>query len=87
MVNAPRFWWGKTYGVLGMLSLLIAFVYGKIAGIRMQKEPTNVADVPVICIGNFVVGGAGKTPFCIMLFETTKKQWIYTSFFNSRLWW
>ena len=74
MVNAPRFWWGKTYGILGMLSLLIAFVYGKIAGARMQKEPTNVADVPVICIGNFVVGGAGKTPFCIMLFEILKSN-------------
>ena len=72
MIKAPNFWWKNSFGILGMLSQLIGSVYGFIAGKRMQREPTNVVNVPVICVGNFVVGGAGKTPFCIMLFKLLK---------------
>lgn len=36
-------------------------VYGVIAGHRLQREGFD-AGVPVLCVGNYHVGGAGKTP-------------------------
>ncbi len=73
-MNAPRFWWGKSYGIIGMLARLIAFGYALVAKKRMQQEPKYEAKIPVVCVGNFVVGGAGKTPFCIALFKLLKEK-------------
>jgi len=42
----------------------ISLVYGALAARRMAR-PGERAAVPVVCIGNFVVGGAGKTPAAI----------------------
>jgi tetraacyldisaccharide 4'-kinase len=43
-----------------MLSPLAA-VYGAIAGSRLQRKGFG-AGIPVICVGNYHLGGAGKTP-------------------------
>ncbi|WP_280114418.1 tetraacyldisaccharide 4'-kinase [Roseibium hamelinense] len=43
------------------------WVYGEITARRMNKAPSVKVHVPVICIGNLVVGGTGKTPFSIGL--------------------
>jgi tetraacyldisaccharide 4'-kinase len=41
-------------------------VYGAVAGNRLQREGVN-AGIPVICVGNYHVGGAGKTPTVLAL--------------------
>ena len=41
-------------------------VYGVIAGHRLQREGFD-AGIPVFCIGNYHVGGAGKTPTVLAL--------------------
>ena len=57
-MRAPAFWWQPGTG-----SLLTPFaaLYGAVAGLRM-RSPGRDAGVPVICLGNLTVGGAGKTP-------------------------
>lgn len=55
---APSFWWKSGHGRL--LSPLGA-VYGTAAWLRMQRQGRD-AGMPVICLGNLTVGGAGKTP-------------------------
>ncbi len=55
---APSFWWKPGRGRL--LSPLGA-AYGTAAWLRMQRKGRD-AGVPVICLGNLTVGGAGKTP-------------------------
>lgn len=62
MIGAPRFWWLQRLSVPALLLAPVAGLYGYVAGRRMRKAPKAVAPVPVICIGNYVVGGAGKTP-------------------------
>jgi tetraacyldisaccharide 4'-kinase len=54
----PAFWWRPGTG--GALTPFAA-LYGAAAGLRMQSSGVR-AGVPVICLGNFTVGGAGKTP-------------------------
>jgi tetraacyldisaccharide 4'-kinase len=41
-------------------------VYGVIAGHRLQREGFD-AGIPVLCVGNYHVGGAGKTPTVLAL--------------------
>ncbi|MEP7455911.1 tetraacyldisaccharide 4'-kinase [Phyllobacterium sp. SB3] len=64
--EAPPFWWEKPDWRAQALSPL-AKIYGAIAGRRIRRaNPPSVA-VPVLCVGNFTVGGAGKTPTSIAL--------------------
>lgn len=64
--EAPPFWWQKNSWQGYMLSP-VSYVYGKIAAKRMDMTASAKVNVPVICVGNFVVGGAGKTPTVHML--------------------
>ncbi len=57
-LREPAFWWRAGSG--GWLTPF-AVLYGAVAAVRMQAHGSR-ADVPVICLGNLTVGGAGKTP-------------------------
>jgi tetraacyldisaccharide 4'-kinase len=57
-MREPAFWWQPGAGLL--LSPLGA-LYGATARRRLQQPGTR-AGIPVICLGNLTVGGAGKTP-------------------------
>ena len=60
-MRAPAFWWQAAPSLLANLLRPTSLIYGTIAGRRMRR-PGERADLPVICIGNFTAGGAGKTP-------------------------
>jgi tetraacyldisaccharide 4'-kinase len=64
-MREPAFWWRATSAPAAMLAPLGA-LYGTVAGRRM-RGPGESAGVPVACVGNFTVGGAGKTPTAIAL--------------------
>lgn len=57
-MREPAFWWQPGTG--GLFAPLGA-VYGVVAWQRLQQVGAQ-AGVPVICLGNLTVGGAGKTP-------------------------
>lgn len=61
----PAFWWRKA-GLASSLLAPLGAVYGVVAAQRMAG-PGAHAGVPVICVGNFTLGGAGKTPTAIAL--------------------
>jgi tetraacyldisaccharide 4'-kinase len=61
----PAFWWRERSAAAALLAPAAA-CYGAIAARRMAR-PGYRAPVPVICVGNFTVGGAGKTPTAIAL--------------------
>jgi tetraacyldisaccharide 4'-kinase len=63
----PAFWWRRP-GLLSALLAPVAAGYGMAAARRM-KQPGTRASVPVICVGNFTVGGSGKTPTAIAIAE------------------
>jgi len=62
-MHEPGFWWRKAGPMAALLSPLAA-LYGLVAARRMAQGGARVG-VPVICIGNFTLGGAGKTPTAI----------------------
>jgi len=61
----PAFWWHKPGLAAGLLAPL-ATAYGAIAARRMAGSGARAA-LPVLCVGNFTLGGAGKTPTVMML--------------------
>ena len=65
MMRAPGFWW-RSPGLEARLLQPLGELYGAVAARRMQRHGLRSA-VPVFCVGNFVAGGSGKTPFAIEL--------------------
>ncbi|MBL8582010.1 MAG: tetraacyldisaccharide 4'-kinase, partial [Rhizobiaceae bacterium] len=59
--ESPTFWWEPPDWRAYALSPASA-VYGRIAAARMRNAPRVALPVPVLCVGNFTVGGSGKTP-------------------------
>jgi tetraacyldisaccharide 4'-kinase len=59
----PAFWWREA-GIEAALLAPLAAAYGAIALKRLAR-PGYRAEVPVVCIGNLTVGGAGKTPMAL----------------------
>jgi tetraacyldisaccharide 4'-kinase len=59
-MREPAFWWRAAGFAAGTLAPLAA-LYGAVAAARLHRRGVR-AGVPVVCIGNFTVGGAGKTP-------------------------
>jgi tetraacyldisaccharide 4'-kinase len=59
-MREPPFWW-RAAGIEAHLLAPVAAIYGAVAASRLKREGYR-ADVPVICVGNPTLGGAGKTP-------------------------
>jgi len=64
-MRAPGFWWGKP-GIAPALLSPFSAIYGAAAARRLAQSGER-AGVPVICVGNPTVGGAGKTPAAIAI--------------------
>ena len=64
-MREPAFWWRKPGLACGLLAP-VAACYGTIAARRMARQGER-AGVPVLCVGNFTLGGAGKTPAAMLL--------------------
>ena len=59
-MREPAFWWREPSLASALLAPLAA-AYGAVAQARLERRGRR-AGVPVVCIGNLTVGGAGKTP-------------------------
>ena len=64
-MREPGFWHGPASWKSHLLRPLGA-LYGAIAAKRLQREGLD-AGIPVLCVGNYHVGGAGKTPTVLAL--------------------
>ncbi|MGY6709433.1 MAG: tetraacyldisaccharide 4'-kinase [Rhizobiaceae bacterium] len=64
--EAPPFWWQKADWRAWALYPL-SRIYGAAARHRLETAQRHPVAVPVLCVGNFTVGGAGKTPVAIAL--------------------
>jgi tetraacyldisaccharide 4'-kinase len=87
MLKAPGFWWKQPGFAAALLSPLAA-IYGAVAARRLAQSGAR-AGVPVICVGNPTVGGAGKTPTAIaiarLLIAAGAKPMFVTRGYGGRL--
>jgi tetraacyldisaccharide 4'-kinase len=78
--TAPSFWWRADRNPIAWGLLPIAGLYGLASAYLMTRDPRERASVPVICVGNFVVGGSGKTPTALALAEVASRQGLRPGF-------
>ena len=64
-MREPRFWHGPSSWKSHLLRPLAA-LYGAVAARRLRRQGLD-AGIPVLCVGNYHVGGAGKTPTVLAL--------------------
>lgn len=69
-MHAPDFWSRK--GLLPLLLSPLAAAYSLGGALRMHLTQPYRAPIPVVCIGNLVVGGAGKTPVALAVIARLK---------------
>lgn len=77
-MKAPDFWQSKK--LISRLLYPLSVIYGQVALSRFNKSPRYKAHIPVLCIGNLVAGGAGKTPTAISLGKKAKALGLYPVF-------
>lgn len=85
-MRTPAFWW-RCEGFLSAALSPVSFLYATVADRPFGKGIRP--DIPVLCIGNFVIGGAGKTPLaialCSRLIEKGKKPVFLTRGYGGTL--
>jgi tetraacyldisaccharide 4'-kinase len=64
-MREPAFW-HRPPTWTSLLLTPFGALYGWVAGQRLQREGLD-AGIPVLCVGNYHVGGAGKTPMVLAL--------------------
>lgn len=64
-----RHWWQARPTWLANLLRPLAALYGLLATRERQRTTAQHAPVPVLVVGNFIAGGAGKTPTVIALVQ------------------
>ncbi len=65
-LNAPSWWYSEARFLPGILSPL-SYLYGQVVQYRLRNANPYVSKLPVICVGNYTMGGAGKTPTALFL--------------------
>lgn len=67
MLKAPKFWYQKKDTYLSNCLYPLSLLFGFGTKIRNILSTTNKGPLPIICVGNIVVGGAGKTPVALKI--------------------
>jgi len=85
-MRAPAFWWRES-SIMARLLAPAADFYAGIATKRLA-QPGIEADIPVVCVGNLTVGGAGKTPAALaiarILIASRELPWFLSRGYGGR---
>ena len=79
--ETPPFWF-EPAGLKAWLMAPFSLLYSRAAALAMHARPSGGVDVPVLCIGNFVAGGGGKTPTALALAETARRRGFTPGFLS-----
>ncbi len=80
-MKAPAFWYDSSnhLNLFARALMPLGAVYASIGQrLRGQKIP-HAASLPVICVGNLVAGGSGKTPTAIAILDLIRQEKIFLS--------
>lgn len=72
MFRTPHFWNKRQW--ISYFLIPISWIWTRIAQWNEGNTKSESVSVPVVCVGNLVMGGAGKTPTVIALVDLLKKM-------------
>lgn len=77
-IKTPQFWYQPAGFISALLSPVAAlYQVGHHINTTIKKGAAYHAALPVICVGNAIAGGGGKTPTVIALVKLLKQTGIY----------
>ncbi|MFQ5972969.1 MAG: tetraacyldisaccharide 4'-kinase [Alphaproteobacteria bacterium] len=79
-MRAPEFWYDPRKAATPALLSPLASLYTAAGTFRQALVQPAPAPVPVVCVGNLVAGGAGKTPVALALVELARPAGLETAF-------
>ena len=87
-LSEPSWWYEAEPTVAARLLAPLANAYGRAVVGRYQSTKPFVAARPVICVGNFTMGGTGKTPIALALADCVERAggqpWFLTRGYGGR---
>ena len=69
----PKFWDKEERGIIALLLSPIAVFYSVLIYLKETFSNKKKFSIPIICVGNIYIGGTGKTPVSIKIYEILKK--------------
>jgi len=69
----PKFWDKRELNLFSLILLPFAFFYQLLVYIKSSFTKKKDFSIPIICVGNIYIGGTGKTPVSIKIFEILKE--------------
>jgi tetraacyldisaccharide 4'-kinase len=72
-MKTPAFWY-RPFGFISALLSPLSLLYGLSVLIQRALTKPQSVNVPVICVGNVTIGGAGKTPCVIAIAKFLKQK-------------
>lgn len=79
--ESPPFWWTRRdWRALALWP--VSALYGRVAGRLMERGKRVSLPIPVLCVGNFTAGGAGKTPTALALGAAARQMGLTPGFLS-----
>jgi len=76
----PEFW--QTYSFINTILFPFSFIYEIYTILRYHLSYPKSVKIPVICVGNLIVGGSGKTPIAICIAKHYLSRGIKIAFLS-----
>ena len=89
-MKTPKFWYNNSLNLSSILLYPFCLIWA--VGSRIMKLKINKSykfNIPVICVGNIIAGGGGKTPLTLalanLLTKTNKNVHVIYKVFNTKI--
>jgi tetraacyldisaccharide 4'-kinase len=66
-LDEPGWWYDGSTPAVAHLLRPVGWVVAQLARLRWRLTTPYRASLPVVCVGNFTAGGAGKTPLVLAI--------------------
>ena len=79
-VYKPRFWDSKKFSVWPYVFFPFSVIINLINLLKFKYSKKEKFSIPIISVGNIYLGGTGKTPLCIEIFQILRSLKINAAF-------
>ena len=79
-VYKPKFWDSREFSVWPYFFFPFTLIINLINLLKFKYSKKEKFDIPIILVGNIYLGGTGKTPLCIEIFQILKSLNINAAF-------
>ncbi len=79
-LKSPSWWYGERIPLAAWALWPVSAAYGAIVERRFRTAAPYASSLPVVCVGNFTMGGAGKTPVALKLASMLREAGLNPGF-------